>query len=266
MEFKRDITEPRVIGERISALSNGARLMDKNTGYLVWGIEDGSHEIVGTAFDPATAKVKGQPLEMWLSQHLQPRIHFQFKELTIEGKRVVVLEIPGATNSPVEFDRMAYIRIGSATPRLSDHPERLRTLWAKLQPFAWETAAAAEYVEADDVLRLLDYPSYFRLLNRPLPDNRDGIFDQLSNDKIIERDVGGRWNVTNLGAILFALQLDNFERLSRKAIRIMMYDGVSRADAVVNRRDGQRGYASGFEGVLAFVNGLPLAMNISAKL
>lgn len=256
VEFKRDITEPRVIGERISALSNGARLMDKNTGYLVWGIEDGSHEIVGTAFDPATAKVKGQPLEMWLSQHLQPRIHFQFKELTIEGKRVVVLEIPGATNSPVEFDRMAYIRIGSATPRLSDHPERLRTLWAKLQPFAWETAAAAEYVEADDVLRLLDYPSYFRLLNRPLPDNRDGIFDQLSNDKIIERDVGGRWNVTNLGAILFALQLDNFERLSRKAIRIMMYDGVSRADAVVNRRDGQRGYASGFEGVLAFVNGL----------
>jgi predicted HTH transcriptional regulator len=35
-----------------------------------------------------------------------------------------------------------------------------------------------------------------------------------------------------------------------------MYAGTSRADTVLNRRDGQRGYASGFEGILAFVNGL----------
>jgi predicted HTH transcriptional regulator len=84
----------------------------------------------------------------------------------------------------------------------------LRSLWAKLQPFAWEAAAAKEYVESDEVLKLLDYPSYFRLLDRTLPDNRDGIFEQLKNDKLIEPDVGGRWNITNLGAILFAMQLD----------------------------------------------------------
>ena len=53
-----------------------------------------------------------------------------------------MLEIPAATNSPVEFERQAFIRIGSATPRLSDHPERLKALWAKLQPYAWETVAA----------------------------------------------------------------------------------------------------------------------------
>jgi predicted HTH transcriptional regulator len=193
---------------------------------------------------------------MWLSQHLSPKIFFQFKELIVDEKRIVVLEIPVATTSPVEFDRTAYIRVGSATPRLSDHTERLKSLWTKLQPFAWETAAAKEYVQGDEVLKLLDYPAYFRLLDRPLPDNRNGIFEQLNSDKLIEPDVGGRWNITNLGAILFGLQLDQFERLSRKAMRIMMYGGTSRADAVVNRRDGQRGYASGFEGILTFINGL----------
>lgn len=256
VEFKHNITDPEVIGVRISALSNSARLADKHTAYMIWGVEDGTHRIVGTSFNPATAKTKNQPLEMWLTQHLLPKVFFQFKELSVDDKRLVILEIPAATTSPVEFERTAYIRVGSATPRLSDHVERLKSLWAKLQPFAWEAAAAKEYVEADEVLKLLDYPSYFRMLGRPLPDNREGIFEQLKNDRLIETDVGGRWNITNLGAILFAMQLEQFERLARKAVRIMMYDGKSRADPVINRRDGQRGYASGFEGILAFINGL----------
>ena len=256
VEFKHNIADGNVIGTRISALSNGARLADKHTAYMIWGVEDETHRIVGTTFNPSVEKAKNQPLEMWLSQHLSPRIFFQFKELIVDEKRIVVLEIPAATTSPVEFDRTAYIRVGSATPRLSDHTERLKALWTKLQPFAWETAAAKEYVQGDQVLKLLDYPAYFRLLDRPLPDNRDGIFEQLTSDKLIEPDVGGRWNITNLGAILFGMQLDQFERLSRKAMRIMMYGGTSRADAVVNRRDGQRGYASGFEGILTFINGL----------
>ena len=256
VEFKHNLTDPEVIGVRISALANSARLMDKHTAYMIWGVEDGTHRLVGTQFNPATARTKSQPLEMWLSQHLLPRVYFQFKELMVDDQRIVVLEIPAATTSPVEFERAAYIRIGSATPRLSDHPERLKALWAKLQPFAWETAAAKKYVLPDDVLRLLDYPTYFRLVDRPLPDNRDGIFEQLKNDKLIEADVAGRWNITNLGAILFALQLDQFERLSRKAVRVMFYGGPSRASSVINRRDGQRGYASGFEGILAFINGL----------
>jgi predicted HTH transcriptional regulator len=256
VEFKHNIADGNVIGARISALSNSARLADKHTTYMIWGVEDETHRIVGTTFNPSVEKAKNQPLEMWLSQHLSPKIFFQFKELIVDEKRIVVLEIPAATTTPVEFDRTAYIRVGSATPRLSDHTERLKSLWTKLQPFAWETAAAKEYVQGDEVLKLLDYPAYFRLLDRPLPDNRDGIFEQLNSDKLIEPDVGGRWNITNLGAILFGLQLEQFERLSRKAMRIMMYGGTSRADAVVNRRDGQRGYASGFEGILTFINGL----------
>jgi predicted HTH transcriptional regulator len=33
----------------------------------------------------------------------------------------VILEIPATTIAPIEFNGTAYVRIGSATPKLSDH-------------------------------------------------------------------------------------------------------------------------------------------------
>ena len=52
---------------------------------------------------------------------------------------------------------------------------------------------------ADQVLNLLDYPKYFELNKIPLPDNRDGIFERLAADEIIENDVGGKLEHNQLG-------------------------------------------------------------------
>lgn len=255
VEFKHNNSNPEMIGERISALSNGARLADKNSAYLVWGIEDETHAIVGTDFQPSM-KHKGQPLEFWLNQKLKPSVHLEFKELEHPEGRLVLLDIPAAVTSPLEFDRVAYIRIGSATPRLADQSATMLRLWEKLRAFAWEKGVAAEFVSTDDVLRDLDYPAFFDLIRRPLPDNREGIIEQLVAEDLIRADAGGHWNVTNLGAMLFAKDLRKFARVSRKAVRIVVYGGSSRASPVTHRREGQLGYASGFEGVLAYLNGL----------
>ena len=48
-EFKKDNADPNEIGEYISALSNSAALCGKTNAYLVWGIADSSHDIIGTA-------------------------------------------------------------------------------------------------------------------------------------------------------------------------------------------------------------------------
>ena len=153
-----------------------------------------------------------------------------------------VLTIPAAATAPVEFDRTAYLRIGSATPRLSDHPERLRSLWAKLQPYAWETGIAAQFLTGDDVLERLNYANYFDLTGQPLPDNRQGIFDRLLADRLIQKDVSDRWNITNLGAILYAKKLADFgPSVERKGVRFVAYAGTGRADDVSHRQDGQRG-------------------------
>lgn len=257
VEFKENNNDAEMIGKLISALSNSARLADQHFAYVVWGIRDADHAPVGTTFEPSSAKHNQQPLEFWLSQHLQPAIPFCFKSIEYHGRRLVMLEIPAAATSPVEFAKTAFIRIGSATPRLADHGERQKLLWSKLQPYAWETGVAAQFLSGDEVLAKLDHTSYFGLIEQPLPDNREGIFDRLKSDRLIEVDVGGKWNITNLGAILFAKQLADFSpSIARKAVRFVAYEGSSRATKVTHRRDEKRGYASGFAGLVDYIDGL----------
>ena len=67
VEFKHNNSDPQMIGEQISALSNSAALEGKPYAYVVWGIEDDSHEVVGTVFNYRTKKGEGnEDLEPWL--------------------------------------------------------------------------------------------------------------------------------------------------------------------------------------------------------
>ncbi|KWA38057.1 transcriptional regulator [Burkholderia multivorans] len=257
LEFKQNNTEPEMIGKRCSALSNAARIEGRDTAYMLWGIQDETHKVVGTTFAPESQKVGGVVLQLWLAKALQPSIPFTFRTIEHPDGRVVLLEIPAATGTPVSFNGIAYVRIGSATPKLTEYPERYQKLLERMQPYRWEHGVAAQYVQGDDVLELLDYSHYFRLTKQPLPDNRTGIFDKLVADRLIARDVGDRWNITNLGAILFAARLSDFDAsLARKAVRFVAYEGKNRAATVTHRLDGQKGYAVGFEGLVGFLNEL----------
>ena len=94
VEFKVDNTNPQEIGERISAISNSVALLERSTGYIVWGIEDETHELVGTKFKPKEERVKKQEIENWLVTQLEPKVNFQIHEVEIDGKRFVIFEIP----------------------------------------------------------------------------------------------------------------------------------------------------------------------------
>ena len=171
-------------------------------------MRDSDRAVVGTQFEPASAKRQGQSYEFWLAQRLKPSVAFSFKEVCYAGHCVVLLEIPAATTAPVEFDGTAHIRIGSATPRLSAYPERQRVLWENMRPYSWEDAMARQFVHADEVVELLDVDSYFKQVGRPPPASRDHLLEVLAKDRLVARDVGERWNVLNLGAILFANDLN----------------------------------------------------------
>ena len=79
VEFKRDYADPDMIGVRLSAIANAARLAGQHTGYVLWGIEDGSRAVVGTNIDPDTQKVGNQVFPFWLAQQLVPSIAFDFR-------------------------------------------------------------------------------------------------------------------------------------------------------------------------------------------
>ena len=257
VEFKHNNYDAVLIGKLISAISNAARLAGQHFGYVVWGLRDDDHEAVGTTFQPSREKQQNQPLELWLSQRLQPDVAISFQPIEYRGVHLVLLEIPAAVTSPVEFERTAYIRIGSATPRLSDHPDRLRALWGKLQPYVWESGIADRFMTDEDILARLDYDSYFEFMGQPLPESRSAILSRLESERLIKADVGGRWSLTNLGAVLFAKRLENCSpSIARKGVRFVAYGGINRACTVTHRRDEQKGYACGFEGLIDFINGL----------
>lgn len=255
LEFKVNEAEPQAIGEYISALANAAALAAKASAYLVWGVRNDDHAIIGTMVEPRAIKVGNEELENWILRQLEPKIDFRFFSVEIDGHRVVLLEIIRAAHHPVRFSGQEFIRVGTYKKKLKDYPEKERALWRIFDRTSFEDGMATERSGDDDVLHLLDYPAYFDLLERPLPAERNNILAALAEDRLIHRSDAGGWDITNLGAILLAKRLDAFHTLRRKAVRVIQYRGNGRTETL-KEYEGAKGYACGFEGLISYVNGL----------
>ena len=75
-EFKENWFEPDVLGEYVSALSNAAAFHFKKNAYFVWGINDESHEVVGTTFNQYR-EIKNESITNYLDRNQSPHINFQ---------------------------------------------------------------------------------------------------------------------------------------------------------------------------------------------
>ena len=151
VEFKHNNANPQEIGEYLSAISNAAALHSKRTGYVVWGIEDGTHAVLGTKFRPKQAKKGNEDLESWLLHQLSPRIDFTIHEFERDGKPVVMFAVQAANSTPVRFGGEAYIRVGSYKKKLKDFPEKERRLWQILSesPGDWSAQVVESGTFAD---------------------------------------------------------------------------------------------------------------------
>jgi len=61
---------------------------------------------------------------------------------------------------------------------------------------------------------------YFRMMDHAPPDNRAAILDRLCAEEILSARSNSRYDITNVGAILFGQDLNRFDRLPRKALRM----------------------------------------------
>lgn len=255
IEFKHNNKDPQMIGEYISALSNVAALNGKANAYMLWGVDDTTHEILGTDFTPSQAKKGGEALENWLLRLTEPKIDYKFYELAINEKDIVLLEIAPAHRHPVTFSGTEYIRLGSHKKKLKDLAEKERELWRVFDKVPFEKQIAVDNISAGEVLEYLEFTKYFELLKLPLPENRDGIVEALIADDMINKLDNGKFAITNLGAILFAKDLNQFTHLKRKAVRVIQYKDNSKIKTL-KEIEGKRGYAIGFEGLIEYINNI----------
>lgn len=254
LEFKHNNSNPEEIGEQVSALANSATLCDQPYAYLIWGIEDQTHKIIGTTFSYLTAKKGNEELENWLLRLLEPKQDLKFSQITIEDKSIVILEIPRTYSHPVSFQGQEFIKVGSYSKNLKNFPEKEKKLWSILNKTSFEKEVAAQNVSEDEVLKLLDYPAYFELLDEPLP-SRENILEVLAADSLISRSEINKWNILNLGAILFAKNINDFKTLKRKSLRVILYKGDDRTETI-REIDSSQGYAKAFDASISVINNL----------
>ena len=246
VEFKVNNYTPDMIGEYISAISNSAALHEKEWGYLVWGVHDKTHEIIGTEFNYRKTKIGNEELENWLSIHLKPRLDFRFYDVEIGDNNLVIMFVPAATNSPVAFKSEEYIRVGSYKKKLKEYPDKEKNLWRSFDIRPFETMIAKENVDAQQVTELIDCAGFYTLMNLPLPSNRDSMMHDMLDYEFIKTMDNGNYAITNMGALLFAKNLKKFDRLFSKAIRVIKYRGNGKTEAT-HDDTFYKGYAVCFE-------------------
>lgn len=253
IEFKQNNDKPELIGKLISALSNGAALMGKNFAYLIYGVEDATHQIVGTIFKPNLEKIGNEDLELWLSKMLTPRLDFRIYSFLYTEKNIVLFHIPAAISRPTLFQQHAYIRVGSAVRPLNEFPDKERKLWQGPST-EFELELAKQNVTASEIVGLLDTQSVFDfLLKIPYPSTQNRVIEKLIEEKLVQKS-NGHYHITNLGALLFAKDLKKFD-LERKAPRVIKYKGK---DKLHTEKDlmGNLGYGTGFQRLLNYISGI----------
>ncbi len=252
VEFKHNFHSKEEIGERISALANSACLINQPFGYLVFGINDFSHQILGTSFNPATHKAKGnEDIEHWLLTRLNPKIDFHYYNFNFDGKNIVIFVIPAAQGQPVSFLHTSYVRIGSITRKLKDFPEKERKIWLKQQNSS-EKNIVKYNLSSNEIIQLLSTETYFDLMKLPYPSNRESVINKLVEEDIVIQ-TGESYGITKIGALLFAKQLSEFKEVYRKTLRIIVYKGNSKVETE-REQIGIRGYAIELEGLIDWIN------------
>ena len=58
-EFKENWFQPEALGEYVSAMSNAAAFHYRKNAYFIWGVNNDTHEIVGTTFNQYCERIKG---------------------------------------------------------------------------------------------------------------------------------------------------------------------------------------------------------------
>lgn len=263
IEFKHNNSSPEAIGERISALANGATLTEHSFAYLIFGVNDTDHTIVGTDINLRTQKKGNEELENWLRHRLSLNADFSFETTVIEEKRVEVIVIAKAMHYPVTFEKEARIRVGSYVKKLKEYPAIESRLWGRLNSVKFEDIEAMSGLTIQEVRKHLDCDAYFKSLNLSSPSNEEGYAHYLSQDKLIRKEDNGLYTITNLGAILFAQRLSDFPRLGRKALRVVLYQGRNKLN-ISKDETFDRGYAIIFEEAVKYIYALlPTAEDIS---
>ena len=229
--------------EHLSAFANQA-----GGGFLVFGIDN-----TGTA-----ASVEAAAVEKTINQlanlgrdALEPPLALDHAVESYQGERLLFVHVPESAVKPVHLRgkslEHAFIRSGGTTREASR--QEIGTMMLHSRTPRWEELHASVLLTDTELVTQLSGEPILTMLERPIPTSAEEMLSWMAAEKFVSLQPASGGYVTNLGAIAAARKLAEFPDLSRKAVRIVVYDGVNKARTKLER-EGSKGYAISFQGVL----------------
>ena len=252
LEFKQNKFDQESVGKYVSALANSAMFHGEDYAYLVYGVEDATHLIVGTNVNIDGRLVGNELYLFWLRKMLDPCIAIQYLKFNYRGlQQIEMLCIHPGYQKPVKFKGQSYIRIESSQQSLNSHPELERAIWQITSRHSFESMIVSSNAHAEIVLDRFRYAPLLRLLKKNY-DTPAGAVACMIGLGLISQNLQRRYDVKAICALACAKDLDNFQTLTGKSARVVVYKSSNKLSALSDQ-EGKQGYIVSFSRLLAYI-------------
>lgn len=244
LDWKTEISQDKErLTEHLSAFANYP-----GGGFLVFGVDRVGNP-VGIAEEQVSTTIN--QLASLGRDALEPPVLLDNAIETYDNNRLLFIHINESSVKPVhrrgKSIEHAFVRSGGTTRKASR--QDIGNLMLQSRTPHWEELRASVLLSDEEVVARLDAGPILEMLERPVPVDQENMIRWLVDEKFIIREPAGGCFVTNLGAIASAKKLADFGDLVRKAIRVIVYDGVNKVQTK-QEIEGHKGYAIGFSGLL----------------
>lgn len=224
-------------------------------GYLAFGIDNNSGEVLG--IEKTKAETIVEKLASLCRDGVDPLVNIDHTIETFRGKPLLLVYIRESAVKPVHLKSKsieeAFIRSGGTTRKASR--QEVGALMLNSKSPTWEELHASKLLNDVEVITLLEYDKVLQMLGKPVPSTVPEILQWLIDEKMIEDVDGKGYYITNFGSLAAAKDLNKFDGLSRKSVRLIKYEGRNKS-AGSKEYPGSKGYAIGFEGLIQFIKSL----------
>lgn len=188
VEFIPDCGNIGVIGQTVCGFLN------TSGGYVVCGVDDR-----GTAIGVEDPDAMGKSLEQGLQQGLSPGALVAVRAYEVEGKALLVIEVPAGKDLPYAFENVIYLRTGQTTRKADVETIRDMVLRKQVEPERWERRFSSADMNED-----LDLNEIRSTLKEVTASGRFRFRDSDSPTAILEDLSVSRYGrLTNGGDVLF---------------------------------------------------------------
>jgi predicted HTH transcriptional regulator len=219
-------------------------------GYLVFGVKnDGSlNSVTRQTADTIVSTIGNIAVN-----NLNHPIAIQHFITDYEGFSLLFIHIPEHNEKPVYIKGNdifnSYIRSAGQTVKMS--PNQVKMLISVSQGLAFENIIALDNIPKSEVLKYLNTNKMYELIDKNIPRATDTIITFLKEYNFCSEN-NGKYSITNLGALLFANDINKFQFLKNRSVIVRKYIG-STIENMEIEQIGAFGYAIGIEGLVDFI-------------